>query len=173
METRARRILQPSAPGDLLVIRTADMRYVGQGFQISVPLPGDVLGPAHEEQIRDTFVTTYHQVFGRVIRDGTPEFVSWRLSASTPPAAISLIYWPSPAKPGRRRRPVHFAGTGAIDVAVYDRYMLTPGTTIAGPALFEERETSCSVGSDCTVTVDSHRNLIIDIGSRGREGKLS
>ena len=32
-----------------------------------------------------------------------------------------------------------------------------------GPALFEERETSCGVGPDCTVTIDSHRNLIIDI----------
>ncbi len=167
METRARRLLQPSATarGDLLVTRTADMRYVGQGFQISVPLPDDVLGPAHEDQIRDAFVTTYRQVFGRVIRDGTPEFVSWRLSASRPPTSINLTYRPSPATPGRRRRPVHFAGLGAIDAEVYDRYELTPGTTIAGLALFEERETSCSVGPDCTVTIDSHRNLIIDIGS--------
>ena len=68
---------------------------------------------------------------------------------------------------------MHFAGLGAIDVEVYDRYALTPGTTIAGPALFEERETSCGVGPDCTVTVDSHRNLIIDIGSPGREGNSS
>ena len=162
MEARARRLLPPSC--ELLVTRTADMRYVGQGFQISVPLPDGALGPAHEDQIRDAFVTTYHQVFGRVIRDGEPEFVSWRLSASAPPAAISLSYQPSPAAPQRRRRPVHFAGLGAIDVEVYDRYALAPGTTIAGPALFEERETSCSVGPDCTVTIDSQHNLIIDIG---------
>jgi N-methylhydantoinase A len=161
METQARRILGPA--GDLLVTHTADMRYLGQGFQISVPLPDDVLGPAHEDQIRDAFVTTYQEMFGRVIRDGEPEFVSWRLSASTPPAAINLSYRPAPATPGHRRRPVHFAGVGAINVEVYDRHALTPGTMIAGPALFEERETSCSVGPDCTVTIDSHRNLIIDI----------
>ncbi|HEX9520905.1 MAG TPA: hypothetical protein VF940_32580 [Streptosporangiaceae bacterium] len=58
--------------------------------------------------------------------------------------------------------------TGSLDVitlevAVYDRHELVPGTTIAGPALFEEREPSCCVGPDCMVTVDSRRNLIIDI----------
>jgi N-methylhydantoinase A len=163
MQTRARRLLPPS--DELLVTRSADMRYVGQGFQVSVPLPDDVPGPAHEDRIRDAFVTTYQEVFGRVIRDGEPEFVSWRLSASVPAAAVNLAYRPSPTAPGRRRRPVLFATLGAIEVDVYDRYALAPGTTIAGPALFEERETSCSVGPDCTVTIDAHLNLIIDIGS--------
>ena len=92
METRARRLLQPSAaaPDDLLITRTADMRYVGQGFEINVPMPDGVLGPAYEDQIRDAFVTTYQSVFGRVIRDGTPEFISWRLSASMPATAINV-----------------------------------------------------------------------------------
>ena len=86
METRARRLLQPSAaaPDDLLITRTADMRYVGQGFEINVPMPDGVLGPSYEDQIRDAFVTAYQSVFGRVIRDGTPEFINWRLSASMP-----------------------------------------------------------------------------------------
>jgi N-methylhydantoinase A len=106
-------------------------------------------------------------VFGRAIRDSTPEFVSWRLSASTPPAPINLTYRHTPAATGRSRRPVHFAGFGTIDVEIYDRYALTPGTTIAGPALFEERDTSCGVGPDCTVTIDPHRNLIIDIDAEG------
>jgi N-methylhydantoinase A len=170
METRARQLLPPSATaaGDPLIARTADMRYVGQGFEISVPLPDGLLGPAHEDQVRDAFVTTYESVFGRTIRDGTPEFINWRMSASRPAAALNLVYWPAQATPGRRQRPVHFAGLGPIDVNVYDRYTLAPGTTITGPALFEEHETSCSVGPDCTVTVDAQHNLIIDIDTGGR-----
>ena len=62
---------------------------------------------------------------------------------------------------------MRFAGLGAIDVDVYDRYALAPGMTIAGPALIEELETSCGVGPDCTVTIDSHHNLIIDIDTPG------
>jgi hypothetical protein len=38
-----------------------------------------------------------------------------------------------------------------------------------GPALFEERETSCAVGPDCAVAVDSQHNLIIDIDYSGGE----
>ncbi len=170
METRARRLLRPSAtvPGDLLITRTADMRYVGQGFEISVPMPDGVLGPSHEDQIRDAFVTTYQSVFGRTIRDGIPEFINWRLSARLPAAAVGLAYRPAQATPGHRRRPVRFAGLGPIDVDVYDRYALAPGTTIPGPALFEERETSCSVGPDAVVTIDSQHNLIIDIDTGSR-----
>ena len=167
METRARRLLQPSATaaGDLRIARTADMRYVGQGFEITVTLPDDVLGPSRVDQIRRSFVTTYQSVFGRTIRDGTPEFINWRLSASMPAAAVNLAYRPVQVPPGHRRRQLRFAGLGPIDVDVYDRYALPPGTTIAGPALFEERETSCGVGPDCTVTIDLQRNLIIDIGT--------
>jgi N-methylhydantoinase A len=141
---------------------------VGQGFEISVPLPDGVLAPPYEDQIRDAFVTTYQSVFGRVIRDGTPEFINWRLSASRPPAALNLAYRPAPAAPVQRRRVVRFAGLGPVDVDVYDRYTLAPGTSIGGPALFEEHETSCSVGPDCTVTVDAQHNLIIDIGPGSR-----
>jgi N-methylhydantoinase A len=147
----------------LSVRRSADMRYLGQGFHISVPLPSGVLGPGHEDQIRDAFAATYQSVFGRVIRDGAPEFVSWRLSASRPSAPVDLASQPAAAAPGPRRRSVRFAGLSQVEVAVYDRHELMPGTTIAGPALFEERETSCCVGPDCMVTVDSRGNLIIDI----------
>jgi len=34
---------------------------------------------------------------------------------------------------------------------------------IDGPAVIEERESSCSIGPDCSFTVDRHFNLIIDI----------
>jgi N-methylhydantoinase A len=170
METRARRLLRPSptTADGLRITRTADMRYVGQGFEISVLLPEGGLGPSHEDQIRHAFVTTYQSVFGRVIRDGTPEFINWRLSASRPAAQVSLAYRPAPATPGDRRRRVHFAGLGPIDVDVYDRHALAQGMAIAGPAVFEERETSCSVGPDCTVTIDSQHNLIIDVDTGSR-----
>ena len=168
METCARRLLQPTAPGELLLTRTADMRYAGQGFEISVPLPDGVVSPADHDRIRHAFVTTYESVFGRVIRGGTPEFINWRLAASLPAAAVNLAYQQVQATPGHQKRPVHFAGRGAIDVDVYDRCALAPGTTITGPALFEERETSCSVGPDCTVTIDSQYNLIIDIDAGSR-----
>ncbi|MCO5970602.1 hydantoinase/oxoprolinase family protein [Actinoallomurus soli] len=163
METRARRLLQRSTTADPVITRTADMRYVGQGFEITVALPDGMLGPGHEDDIRQAFVETYRSVFGRTIRDGTPEFINWRMSARLSATEVGLAYQPSPTAAARGRRAVYFTGFGVLDVDVYDRYTLQPGTTFAGPVLFEERETSCAVGPDCTVTVDPHLNLVIDL----------
>jgi N-methylhydantoinase A len=174
MESRARRLLLPdvAAPHVLRVERSADMRYVGQGFEINVPLPGGTLDSSCEDRFREAFVDTYQSVFGRTIRDGIPEIINWRLSAALPAAPLRLAYQPPQSSPRRERRLVCFPGHGEIEVDVYDRSVLSPGTTITGPALFEERETSCGVGPDCTVTVDAQHNLVIDI-TTATEGSTS
>jgi N-methylhydantoinase A len=162
MESRARRLLldDGGAPDGLLVQRSADMRYIGQGFEINVPLPAGTLDTACEDAIHHAFVDTYQSVFGRTIRDGTPEIINWRLSASLAPVPLHLAYRPVRSSPGRPPRRVFFTAHGEFEVAVHDRSALTPGTTIAGPALFEDRETPCSVGPDCTVTIGIHHNLV-------------
>jgi N-methylhydantoinase A len=171
METRARSVLHRREPGadDVTVIRSADMRYLGQGFDITVPLPDGELSAARAAEIRESFARTYRAVFGRTIADGTPEVVNWRLCARLPAAPLTLTHHPA-GTPQRGRRPVRFAGFGELEVDVYDRYALAPGWAGRGPALFEERESSCGVGPDCTVTVDSHHNLIIDIRPDQPEG---
>ena len=62
-------------------------------------------------------------------------------------------------------RPVYFPG-GYRDVAVYDRYLLSPGTEFAGPAIVEERESTVIVGQDCACRIDEQWNLIVDLFSR-------
>jgi len=166
METQARRVLQ--RPGeacvdDIRITRAADMRYLGQGFEIAVPLPDGQLSAAREAEIRDTFHQTYQEVFGRMIGDGTPELTSWRLSAIRPATELTLTNHSRGAQPRHGRRLVRFPGFGALETDVYDRSALPPGWSGHGPALFEERETSCAVGPDCAVAVDAAGNLIIDI----------
>jgi N-methylhydantoinase A len=165
MEAQARQLLRSAgAPHDLVITRSADIRYVGQGYEITVELPSAQFDQSQEDAIGKAFIDTYESVFGRTIANGTPEMINWRLSASVPTTAMDLAYRPNPSPP-RPPRTVHFAEHGPLTVDVYNRYLLQPGTTIAGPALFEERETSCSVGPDCTVTIDRQHNLIIDIHS--------
>jgi N-methylhydantoinase A len=166
MEAHARNLLQHP---DVVISRSADMRYLGQGFEITVPLPDGQLSAAREAEIRDTFHRTYQTVFGRTIGDGTPELTNWRLSASRPAAPLTMARDADGAAPRRGRRLIHFAGFGEIDANVYDRYALPPGWAGQGPAVFEERETSCAVGPDCAVAVDRQHNLIIDIDYSVRE----
>jgi N-methylhydantoinase A len=57
MESQARRLLLPNiaAPHGRRVERSADMRYVGQGFEINVPLPGGALDSSCEDRFREAF----------------------------------------------------------------------------------------------------------------------
>jgi N-methylhydantoinase A len=157
--------------GDLRFTRSADMRYLGQGFEITVTLPDGQLSAAREAEIRDTFHRTYQEVFGRTLGDGTPELTSWRLSATRPATQLTLTHHAQHGvDPRLGSRLVRFPGFGALGTDVYNRSALPPGWNGHGPALFEDRETSCAVGPDCRVAVDDLRNLIIDIDYGAEEG---
>ena len=52
---------------------------------------------------------------------------------------------------------------GTLSCAVYDRYALGPGATFNGPALVEERESTCCIGPDARVSVDQFLNLVIEL----------
>ena len=51
---------------------------------------------------------------------------------------------------------------------VYDRYALPPGRSVTGPALIEERESTCVIGTGETATVDDHYNLVAELGTAPR-----
>lgn len=146
--------------------RLADLRYVGQGFEITVPLPDLAqgrMGPHHLEAIHQSFLETYAERFDRVVQDVDIEAINWRLSASLPAQQISLAHRPVQTAAERGRRAVYFGGFGTLMATVYDRYSLLPGAVMRGPAVVEERESSCSFGPDCSFSIDEHLNLVIDI----------
>ena len=154
-------------PAAITIRRSADMRYVGQGFDVDVELPDGIYTRPSATDFQQRFFATYRRLFDRWV-DGVPvEVTSWRLSASAPAPTVSLNFGGHSAPTGAARkgeRPVWFARTGLGPCAVYDRYGLAPGASFAGPAVVEERESTVVAGPDTRVTVDAHRNLIIDIG---------
>ncbi|GAA5231629.1 hydantoinase/oxoprolinase family protein [Verticiella sediminum] len=165
MEHAATAILQGAAGRDARICLqlSADMRYLGQGFEITVPIPAAPLGPQHVAAIRQSFLDTYAERFDRVVQDVDVEVINWRLSASLPAQHISLAHQPVDTPARRGEREVFFHGFGNIATPVYDRYALKPGMHLQGPAVVEERESSCSFGPDCSFRIDAHFNLVIDI----------
>lgn len=151
------------AEGDIAFHWQADMRYLGQGFEVTVPLPIGPLGPDDAAAVQAAFETTYRELFDRVVKNVPIEAVNWRLTASLPAQSISLAHAPIDAPAERKARNVSFPGFGRVTTRVYDRYALKAGTKIAGPAIFEERETSFAVGPDTLVHVDVHANLVVTI----------
>jgi N-methylhydantoinase A len=175
METRARTLLRDAGGQNeaIVLTRSADMRYVGQGFEIEVPLPGGTLGRELEGTIRSAFNAAYGDLFGRTEGSVQVEMISWRLSARLRGQTIALARSFPPTQAKRADRQVYFDGFGDRLCAVYDRYALRPGTKIDGPAVFEERESSFIVGPDCTVTVDQDFNLIAEFQPAAAAGRDS
>ncbi len=168
MEAEARALLiEAGAEARRLTFRrSADMRYVGQGFEISVPVPDGVAAAAMPEALRQNFLTAYQDLFGRRLEDVPIEALTWRLGASAPQRAITLAF-PRPAgtseTPIKGVRAVYFPSTGFAPCQVYDRYMLVRGDRFRGPAVVEEREATVIVGPDAGFFIDEHLNLVMDI----------
>jgi N-methylhydantoinase A len=168
MEKDARALLVESGtdPGRITLSRRADMRYVGQGFEIRVPLPDGKFGADSVADLRRRFLETYEQLFDRRIEDVPIEALTWRLSATAPVPSIHPNFsghgtGKVAAAKGRRR--VHFPDAGYVDCTVYDRYGLTAGASYRGPAVVEERESTTVIGPDARFSIDKYMNLIIDI----------
>jgi N-methylhydantoinase A len=157
-------------PAAIKLKPSADMRHVGQGFEIPVPLPRIKLGPDDLPAMRDAFFASYRERFGRVVKDSPIEALSWRLACVAPGEDIRMGgkgngtgAADSVAKARRGTREVVFEGAGALACAVYDRYALSPGASFPGPALVEERESTCCIGPDAQVSVDAFLNLVVEL----------
>ena len=168
METEARALLVEAGArqDEIAITRTADMRHVGQGFEIAVPVPDGTLGADSVAALREAFFASYRRLFERTVRDVAIEAMSWRLAASAPVPNISLNFGGQPAGVGearKGRRQVYFAETGFAPCDVYDRYALKPGDAFAGPAVVEERESTTVLGPGAEVRVDRYLNLVCDL----------
>ena len=157
------------AGGDAATIaveRRVEMRYVGQGFEIEVPVPDGVLGPDLGAVLHERFLERYDELFGRRITGVAVETVTWRLTASGPTPNVNLNFRGQRIDAGaaeKGERQVHFPEIGFASCKVYNRYGLAAGSKLRGPVVVEERESTVVAGPDTTVSIDRYLNLIIDI----------
>jgi N-methylhydantoinase A len=170
MRDRGCRLLSEAGadPAQIDYRPSAEMRHVGQGFEIPVPLPGLNLSADDLPAIRAAFFDLYRLRFGRTMEEAPIEVLSWRLACVAPGLDIRLggagpADGPDPEAARRGSRNVLFETHGWQECAVYDRYKLPVGARFAGPALIEERESACVVGPDATVSVDAIRNLVVEL----------
>jgi N-methylhydantoinase A len=160
-------LIQAGANGnDITVKKRVEMRYVGQGFEIDVPLADGPFGDDFPKLLNEAFLERYDELFGRRISDVSVETITWRLAASGPTPHFTLNFDGQEIDKGNSKkgmRDVYFDETGYAACDVYSRYGLSAGTEIKGPAIVEERESTVVAGPDTTLRVDDYLNLIIDI----------
>lgn len=148
-----------------------DIRYVGQGYEITVPCSSGSLTAADLEKARTLFDEMHNQLFGHKAETNPAEIVNYRV--------VSLIETPKiqPKTLGeatgtaeialKEKREVYFGNAqGSIMCPVYDRESLSPGHLIDGPAIVEQMDSTTVIHPKHRVHVDKYRNLIISVPLR-------
>jgi N-methylhydantoinase A len=167
MEEEGRATLRAAGAENVRYERTVEMRYVGQGFEISVEVPDTFLVERDTRSLQAAFDRTYTDLYGATLANVPVEALTWRLRAvdAAPSARDGLANSTRPGNPLRGRRRAYFPETGAfVDAPIYDRYALASGSVIEGPALIEERETTLVVGPGGMVRVAPSLDLVIELG---------
>ena len=135
----------------------AEMRYAGQGHNVSVSLPWRKVTAALEKALLAEFETRYRQLYGHLVPNAAPQVVTWRLTGRS--AVKDHRYsWGdarvSEKPPARGKRDIWLPLRRRYGpVPVYDRYALKPGTRLAGPVVLEERESTLIVPVPAAVRI--------------------
>jgi N-methylhydantoinase A len=148
------------------VARIAEMRYVGQGHEVEAPVPAGRLAAESLPAITAAFEASYRALYHRLPQGVPIEALNWRVTVSAPAPALAFggAAGGGGGAPVKGHRRAWFAeANGWVDTPVYDRYALAPGTTFAGPAIVEERESTAVVGPGARGRVDDGRTLIVEM----------
>ena len=155
-------------PGGTQVVRSADLRFRGQDFELVVELPPGPYAPASEAGIADAFRRAYERVYSRVPPGVDIEVVSVRVAARAGGEGRAAADGRGVAPRGASRevrkgtRPAYFPERGGpVETPVYDRYALRPGDRFPGPAIIEERESTAVVGPGGWFEIDGEANLVM------------
>ncbi len=143
---------------------SVDMRYVGQGHEITVPLPDPSLPrEAFLKALLANFTALYRTLFGRTVK-AEVEVITWRLRAGGAKDQVTRPHASEAAEALKGRRPVYFQELGRyVETPVYDHYRLPAGEAVAGPAIVEQRESTAVIGPGGVAHVDASGNLVINL----------
>jgi len=143
-----------------------DLRYAGQGYELTVPCPVPPLKQSDLELMRQRFDTQHEQASGHKAETEPVELVSLRLISYglVPQAKLSPAKATGKsideAKTGERK--VYFGKQhGVLNCHIYTRDRLEPGHKISGPAVIEQLDTTTVIHPEQQATVDEYRNLMV------------
>jgi N-methylhydantoinase A len=146
---------------DVAISRSVEMRYLGQNYELEIPIETDAFTDNDVATILDTFHGQHEARFGFRLADQM-EIVNFLVTgiARTGELQFPLIAEASgPAEP-ISHRPVWF-GDSWIETPVYARNDLKAGHAVTGPALIEENASVTVLAPGKSLTVDGYGNLLI------------
>jgi N-methylhydantoinase A len=159
-------VAEGSDTADISFRRAADLRYAGQGFELTVDAPSGPISEAWLAGLLDAFGDEHERTYGHKATSEPVELVNIRLIALTGQQAATPV---QPIASGqdvaRSDRQVYF-GTqfGLVSAPVIGRNELA-STSVAGPLVIEEYDSTTIVPPDATAHRDPFNNIVIDLAT--------
>ena len=175
MEALGRETLSNSgvSDSDITLTPSADMRLHGQIHEITVPVPIAPLSSSDVDGISADFHQIYQELYSRRNLSLPIEVQNWRLLVEGPQPSLELRQLEAESKDAnsaiKGSRSAYFANAygpsegGFVDCPIYDRYKLSVGAALEGPAIIEEAEATTLIRPGDSVSVDPWLNLRISV----------
>lgn len=146
--------------------RSADLRYLGQAYEVNVPVPSGELDDAAVDSILQSFHDLHQQLYAHHHKDKLVEFVSGRVAAIGLMSApdLSVCRASSDVTNATECRQVYFdEANGFMETKVYKREFLAKDNQFVGPAIVEQSDSTTVIHPGQKARIDNLGNLIISI----------
>lgn len=151
------------AETDIVLQPLADLRYLGQAYELRIELPALALDRAALDETARRFHEEHKRRYAYDMRERGIEAVSLKVTATgriAGPAQQPLRAAGGAPRP-KGRRAVHFRGIGRIDCPVYERADLALDHALSGPAIVEQKDSTTMVPVNWRLAVDPHGHLLL------------
>ena len=152
--------------GEIDLEYAIDMRYAGQGYELTVPLPSGRVSARMLADVRRTFDETHRQLFGHSGPEEPVEAVTYRITGI---GRLREVKMPTFRRKGTNikdaylgKRRVRFDGAGC-DANIYQRERLDVGHRINGPAVVEQLDSTLVIHPGQVAEVDRFKNIVITV----------
>jgi N-methylhydantoinase A len=147
---------------NLEVLRSLEMRYLGQNYELELPITFERFSDDTIEQLWDSFHAAHLARFGFNIPREVIEIVNFSstvVSVTDKPDLLPIAKADGPPVQATSRQ-VMFAG-GWQDTPIFRREDLRQGHRIDGPAVVEEAASVTVLNPGQTLSVDAYGNLLL------------
>ena len=149
---------------ELRLKQQIDLRYLHQGYHLTVDGPDGEITQTHKQPIKSSFDDLHRRTYGASAPEEDAELVTLRVVSEVPVPHLRLprIAAGRVADARTGERPLYdLTSAEFANAYVYDRARLGADDRIAGPAIVEQYDSTTVVLADQVLTVDDFGNLLI------------
>jgi len=148
---------------EILLTRFVDLRYKGQSYELSLPVPGTLLGEKELEAITRCFHRLHRQYYGYCRENAPPETVALRLAAAGRLPKVKLRHAAGKKEPvASEVRMVYLSGK-FLEVPVYQRREIAAGWEVKGPAVISQIDSTTLLWPGDSARCDRWGNMVINV----------